>query len=625
MPCRKVYTVIFLVFISSCSALKTKDSVLHNSEETDNTFSGIDYENESSKKAIKLFSDFDQFLLNNSPMLRTSLGQKEEQSKWDDFSVEHQKLTHKQLQSFLDRTRSINPVQLNPQLNQSLIQLKILLEERIEAYQYRHYQYVFTQMFGAHNYLTTFLINDHSIDTKKDAEAYLIRLETIDQPLEALKDRVKANEASGISPPQFTYPLVIQSIDNLLSGYPLTGFGDHPLTKDFTKKLNQLDLNNLERSEYFQRFNQAMLTSYKTAYESLKDFLENQQKLASKDLGVMQFASGLQYYQFKLKSYTTQNVTPDELHRLGLSEVRRIHKDIETVMRSLNFKGDLASFFKFTQSSPNFKIGNSHEERHKIMQWNQELISRMKSKLPEAFNFNVTSGLEIKAVESFREKSTGLAFYQRPGIFSSKPGIYYLNLHKAQHNPSYLMPALAYHEGIPGHHYQLSIQKSQKNLPLFRKIYGFTVFTEGWALYAETLANEMNMYANAYEYYGFLIMDLKRAIRLVVDTGLHAKGWSATEAINYRMANSPASYKDSKSAIERFLVMPGQAVAYTVGKMKILSLRDKAQSTLGSNFKLASFHDQVLMNGSVSLNMLENTINNWIEYQSARTAKSNQL
>jgi uncharacterized protein (DUF885 family) len=246
----------------------------------------------------------------------------------------------------------------------------------------------------------------------------------------------------------------------------------------------------------------------------------------------------------------------------------------------------------------------------------------MKSELPKAFNQSLSSGLEIKAVETFREKNAGLAFYQRPGIYSNKPGIYYLNLHKAQDNPNYIMPALAFHEGIPGHHFQLSIQKDQEKLPLFQRTRGFTVYTEGWALYAETLAKDMNMYKTPYEYYGQLVMDLKRAIRLVTDTGLHAKGWSMARAINYRVENSPATFEDSRSAIQRFLVMPGQAVAYTIGKAKILSLKSKAQSTLGNKFNLADFHDQVLTHGSVPLSLLESNVQSWIKKTETQVARS---
>ncbi len=573
-------------------------------------------------EAATLFSEYDQFLLDSSPMFETSIGKKDRQYLWDDFSLEAKAKRIEKIKDFQKRAVKIELSQLSNQNRQSLQMLVALLESEIKEYEFRQYHYVFSHMFGVHSYLTTFLVNDHQVDSKEDANAYLTRIETIGTPIKAAITIAKHNQNAGITPPKFTYPLVLETLQGLLEGYPLTEFGEHPLYKDFKVKLSGLDLTNLEREALFERFIKAMNKRFKPAYRELYAFINHQQPRAARNLGVHQFKDGFNYYASQIRFHTTTTMTADEIHTFGLSEVNRIHQEIKGIMDEVGFKGSLQEFFTYTREAPQFKIGNSRESQANLLLWNQELLTNMKEQLPKTFNTIPDSGLEIKAVEKFREKSAGLAFYQRPGLYSKKPGIYYINLHKIQDNPNYILPALAYHEGLPGHHFQLALQKDQEAWPLFRRTQNFTAFTEGWALYAEQLAEDMGMYKTAYHRYGKQIMDLKRAIRLVVDTGLHQKGWSMARAVSYRIENSPASFEDSQSAIQRFLVLPGQALAYSIGKSKILALRAQAQTQLGTQFDLAQFHDEVLKYGTLPLSQLEQGVLKWLNEKESTLARS---
>ena len=306
-------------------------------------------------------------------------------------------------------------------------------------------------------------------------------------------------------------------------------------------------------------------------------------------------------------------MTATQIHDLGLSEVARIHGEMKTIMAKVGFKGSLQQFFVHLRTSPQY----FHKTRAAYLAEVDAHVKAMEARLPAFFNTLPKAPLQVKAVEAFREKSAGKAFYQSPSPDGSRPGTYYVNLYDLRDMSKTELEALAYHEGIPGHHLQRAVQTELTGLPPFRRFGGFTAYTEGWGLYTEELAKDMGFYTDPYSDFGRLGMELWRACRLVVDTGIHDKRWSREQAIQYLKDNTPNPDGDIEKAIERYIVYPGQATAYLIGKLKIMELRGRAQTALGDKFDFRTFHDVVLESGPVPLDVLERRVYNWIATQKA--------
>jgi len=297
---------------------------------------------------------------------------------------------------------------------------------------------------------------------------------------------------------------------------------------------------------------------------------------------------------------------------LGLKEVERIHNEMRAIMDQVNFEGSLQDFFKFMRNDDQFYYEDSDEGRQRYMTEAKDYIDAMEAKLPEYFGLTPKAPMVVKRVEAFREQSAGKAFYQSPAKDGSRPGTYYANLFDMRSMPTYQMEALAYHEGIPGHHMQRTIAQELEGIPEFQKYVSFTAYTEGWGLYTEELGKDMGFYVDPYSDFGRLAMELWRACRLVVDTGIHEMRWSREKAIQYLVENTPNPEADSVKAIERYIALPGQATAYMIGKIKIMELREKAQAELGDKFDFRGFHDTVLKDGPVPLTILEDNVNKWV-------------
>jgi len=305
-------------------------------------------------------------------------------------------------------------------------------------------------------------------------------------------------------------------------------------------------------------------------------------------------------------------LSADEVHNIGLQEVERIHGAMRAIMEAVDFEGDLAAFFEFMRTDPQFYYPNTDEGRAAYLADATAAIDAMRLRLPEQFGLLPKAEMIVQRVEPFRERSAGKAFYNAPPADGSRPGIYYANLYDMSSMPTYQLEALAYHEGVPGHHMQRAIAIELDGLPEFQRYASFTAYTEGWALYAEELGKDMDMYSDEWSDFGRLAMELWRACRLVVDTGLHSKRWTRQQAIDYLVENTPNSQSDASKAIERYIAMPGQATAYLIGKLKIMELRERARTELGEQFDIRAFHDEVLKHGPVPLSMLEDIIDRMI-------------
>ncbi len=572
----------------------------------------------ASKELNQFFETEYQKEIEESPMTQTRRGMKTSYGQWDDFSNLKYAEDLEQAKRRMEYLEKVDTAALTEEAKLSYKLYHRQVQNEIDDYKYRFYSYPINQMHGYHAELPAFLINMHRIDSVPDAEAYISRLVGIEKAMKDIIEQLKLREQNGIVPPRFVYDRTLDASRNIISGKPFTKSADpSTLMADFKSKLEKLELSEEEETGLISDAENALVDHVQPAYESLIDFLENQQQRATDEAGVWKFPKGDEFYDNALSRVTTTNLSADEIHEIGLSEVARIHGEMEKIMEEVGFEGSLQDFFEFMKTDEQFYYENSEEGKQAYLNKAKEIINNMKGELPKLFNTMPEADIVVKAVEPFREKSAGKAFYQQPAIDGSRPGTYYANLYDMEAMPKYEMEALAYHEGVPGHHMQIAIAQELDSIPEFRKFSFFTAYVEGWGLYSELIPKEIGYYQDPYSNFGRLAMELWRSCRLVVDTGIHSKKWTRQEGIDYYQQNTPAAESACVKMVERHIVMPGQATAYKIGMNKILELREEAKSKLGDDFDIAEFHDVVLTNGALPLNILESQVQEWI------TSKSN--
>ena len=582
-------------------------------EKSANVYTEAEIASESKKVSDFFQKSFDEGV-DMYPEFQTRLGIKKDYGKLNDNSpaLEEKNLKiNKEELAWL--TDSVNVAALSKEVLLSYNLFKQDLENSIEDYKYRLHDYPVNQMFGAQSGKPAFMINMHRIDDVKDAEAYISRLNGFKTYFDQLVENLKAREAIGVVPPKFVFDKVVQDSENILIGQPFdSSKKQSTLLKDFLKKVNELEIDAKTKTRLETQAKQALLTSVKPAYNGLISFMKAQKKRANSDHGAWKFPDGEAFFNTALKRTTTTDLTADEIHEIGLREVARIHGEMDAIRKNVGFEGNLQAFFQFMKTDKQFYYSEDKQGKEAYLKEAVHLIDSMKTRLDELFITKPKADIIVKAVESFREKSAGKAFYNRPAADGSRPGIYYANLYDMESMPTYQMEALAYHEGIPGHHMQLAIQQELEDVPMFRKFSGYTAYTEGWGLYSEFIPKEMGFYADPYSDFGRLAMELWRACRLVVDTGIHTKKWTRETGIKYYTDNTPNAELDAIKMVERHIVMPSQATAYKIGMLKILELRSKAKDALGDQFDLREFHEVVISHGAIPLNVLENFVNEYI-------------
>ena len=570
-----------------------------------------------SEKANQFFDKAFDEAVDRSPMEQSYLGIKKDYGKWDDISDENAKkeleITKKALQFLLD---SINPDKLDRQTKISYELFKQDAENDIADFEYRFYNYPVNQMFGLHSQIPAFLINIHQVTNKEDAEAYISRLNGVDELMDQLIIGLETREELGIMPPKFVYPMVIEDSKNILVGAPFDNGEPSTLLADLMRKVEVLEIEEKEKRLLIDQAKEALNNAVKPAYEKLIDFVADQEKRATTEDGVWKFPDGAAFYDLALKRTTTTNLTAEEIHQKGLEEVDRIHGEMREIMKKVNFEGDLQDFFSYLKADDKFYYPNTDEGKEDYLDSAKSIIENMKGRLDELFITKPKADIVVKRVEAFREQSAGKAFYNSPAPDGSRPGIYYANLADTRNMPKFEMEALAYHEGIPGHHMDRTISQELTGIPKFRKFGHYTAYVEGWGLYCEFIPKEMGLYANPYSDYGRLAMELWRACRLVVDTGIHLKRWTREEGIDYYKTNTSGTDRECRRMVERHIVMPSQATAYKIGMLKILELRSMAKEKLGDQFDIREFHDVVLTNGAVPLDVLEDLVNEYIHSKS---------
>lgn len=561
------------------------------------------------------FANYDQAQLSLSPEGKAYRGIRDaDYGRWNNVSDEAEVAREKLQQATAAAMRaSFPPTGLTPDDALSVELFDAQAKRSARRFAFRDYDYVFDQMNGAQSDLPAFLINIHSIANADQAKAYIDRLNGLGPLLDGLSAKSARQAAAGMSPPKWVFAYVISDIDNLTGagkGADLTG---HPLIDDFRAKVGKLALSDAEKAALVRSAIDAWQNSARPAYVRLRAEMQRQQGVAPTEDGVWRMPNGAAYYQMLLANYTTTDMSAAQIHDLGLNEVARIHGEMKAIMAKVGFKGTLNQFFEHIRTSPQFY----HTTREAYLAEVDSHVKAMEAKLPEFFGILPKAPLQVKAVEAFREKSAGKAFYSSPAPDGSRPGTYYANLYNLRDMPKTELEALVYHEGVPGHHLQRATQTELTGLPAFRRFGGFTAYTEGWGLYSEELAKDMGFYTDPYSDFGRLGMELWRAARLVVDTGIHDKRWSREQAIAWLKTNTPNPDGDIEKAIERYIVYPGQATAYMIGKLKIMEMRRAAQAALGPRFDYRSFHDAVLSSGPLPLDIFERRMKAWIIKQNA--------
>ena len=565
-----------------------------------------------SEKANALFEEIFMEEVMRSPMYQTYLGIKDDYDKLDDYTDANADRDLEYARKNLERLGQIDPAALDEQTALSYELMRSQLEDQIADNRWRYHNYPVNQMFGMHSGLPSFMINQHVITDISDAEAYISRLNEFKRALAELEANLYKRAEMGILAPKFVYPYVLSDINNVVTGAPFTEGPDSTLLADFKGKLTKLDIEPNAAEALIAEANKALLNSVGPGFNALANTVRTLEMQSDTRAGAWKLPDGDAFYNRALARTTTTDMDAETIHNLGLAEVERIHGEMRDIMRDVNFDGDLQAFFEFTRVDPQFYYPDTPEGKERYLSEATAWIDDMKARLDTLFLVKPQADLVVKAVEPFREKSAGKAFYQRPAPDGSRPGTYYANLYTMEAMPIYQMEALAYHEGIPGHHMQIAIAQELQGIPKFRKFGGYTAYTEGWGLYAELIPKEIGLYDNPYSDFGRLAMELWRACRLVVDTGIHAKKWTREEAIDYLKRNTPNPESDLVKAIERYVVMPSQATAYKVGMLKILELRERAKQALGEKFDIREFHDVVLKQGPLPLTVLEGQIEMWI-------------
>lgn len=556
-----------------------------------------------------------------SPIKLTTLGRRQLYDQIDDFSAAADQRLLRWFRDSVDQLRQrfdYDALTLEGQISWDFWVYR--LQQMEQANTYRRQQYVFTPQSTPHTNLPKLLINYHRVDSAQDMEAYISRLQGTARALRQLQQRAMAAAADDIRPPRFAYDTVLEQARGIITGAPFTNGDDSALWADIKAKLAALQqeggIEPGAATALQQRARAALLGEFREAYRELIDWLQQDRANAAAEAqGVHTLPDGEAYYNERLRHFTTLDMAADQIHELGLAEVARIQQAMQAVMTQVGFAGTLAEFFDFVRDDEQFYYPDTDAGREAFIAETEQYLARIESQLPLYFGMLPEAPLVVKRVEAFRERAGGSAFYEEGTADGSRPGVYYMHLSDMRANNRSDLQTTAYHEGSPGHHMQLSIALESTTLPLFRRHVWYSAYGEGWALYAERVAGEMGVYDNPYYDFGRLSAEIFRAIRLVVDTGMHARGWSEERAVQYMLDNSPIPEPSVRSEIQRYLVWPGQAVSYKIGMQKILELRETARRELGENFDIRGFHDTVLGSGSLPLTILERRIEAWIANQ----------
>ncbi len=555
-----------------------------------------------------------------SPIRQTALGRKTDYDKIDDFSRE---AAEEQVawwnQAVADMEANFDYDALSDDAKLSYDMFRFRAEQAAKAGEFLDQEYVLHQMGAAHTSLPSFLLSQHTVDNESDMQAFIARISGIGTAMDQLLSRAQANAEAGTRPPRFSYEAVIAESEKLTSGAPFDDGEPSALWTGAQDHLAQLVADGAITQERADELSEearlALTESLAPAYGRIVEwFKEDLPNTSVEARGATTLPNGDAFYAYSLNLMTTTDLSADEIHDLGLAEVARIRGEMVAIMEATGFEGSLQDFFVFTREDPQFFFSQDEKGAQDYIDRAAMHIDTLTERLPEFFGKLPKAPLEVRRVEPFREQDGAAQHYRAGTPDGSRPGIYYAHLSDMSAMPIPVLEAIAYHEGNPGHHMQVSIAQELEGVPKFRSQGGFlSAYGEGWALYSEALAKEMGGYEDPYSEFGRLQSEMWRAIRLVVDTGIHAKGWTEDEAVAYCLENSPNPETTARSEVQRYFVLPGQATSYKIGMIRIQELRARAEEELGDDFDIRGFHDTVLGGGAVPLSILEQMVDRWIE------------
>ncbi|GAA4350005.1 DUF885 family protein [Kangiella taiwanensis] len=561
------------------------------------------------EKADEIYKEYWEESLKMNPISATFMGDDRYNDQLGDFGSEKGRAEALAFsKKYLKKIKQIDESKLD---GQDLLSYQIFKNERqaeIEGNEYPDYMQPIQQFYNPFNFIAMLGSGQSAqpFKTVKDYENWLSRLNQAYDSVDVVINNMKTGIENDVVQPK---ALMVKVLPQLKAH----------MVDDVEQSLFYKPIENMPESfspDEKQRLTKEYVNTIKTMvvpmYTRMHDFIKDEYIPAARDTaGMVALPNGKEWYAFKVKQTTSTDLTPDQIHQIGLDEVARIHSEMQGVMDEVGFEGSLQEFFEFTKNDPQFIF----ETKEDMLQAYEDLRETLDKTAPDLFKVIPEAEFEIRPVEAFREQSSSSASYQRAAPDGSRPGIFYVNTYDLSARPTWTVESLYLHEAVPGHHFQISTQQELKDIPAFRRFGGTTAFIEGWGLYSESLGKEMGVYTDPYQYYGALSAELWRAIRLVVDTGLHAKGWTREEVLEYMEKNSATAEARRVSEAERFMAIPSQALAYKIGQLKIRELRTLAENELGDDFDVREFHYQVLKDGALPLNILERKIKRWIESQ----------
>ncbi|MGR4891632.1 DUF885 domain-containing protein [Sphingopyxis sp. LARHCG72] len=548
-----------------------------------------------------------------SPESQTQLGLKTNYGKLDDYtdaaSVREQELAERQLK---DMRARFKPDQLGESARVSFRLFEYEVERGRESLRFRNLRFPVSTNGSPAGAIPVLLINNHKVDSVQDAEAYIARLRDTDRVMREVAATMREQAAAGIVPNKVNFAPARADALKIVTGAPFDGGADSTLRADFRKKVDALNAPAATKAKLLADASAALTGPFKQGYTTLIAAIDEIEPQSKGNFGAWNLPDGAAYYADRLKSSTTTSLTADQIHDLGLQQVAAIRGEMEAIKREVGFTGTLEQFFDHIRTDPRFKYPNTEAGRETYLADARAVIASVMDAAPRYFRVLPKAALEVRAVEKWRERTASTAFYNPPSADGSRPGIYYVNLVDMNQTQKVQVAGIAAHEGAPGHHFQIARQQELAGIPKFRKFGGYGAYMEGWGLYSERLANEMGVYKTPYDRFGMLSLQVWRAIRLVLDTGIHSKRWTREQAIAYFKANSSVSDTDIAREVDRYFNWPGQATSYMVGQLKIAELRKRAESELGPRFDIRDFHEAVLSEGALPLDILEEQVTRYI-------------
>ncbi len=553
-----------------------------------------------------------------SPELLSQLGLLEKfefqkhNSRLDNASVDFQEKLMGETKRDLKYLRSYNISQLPQDQQLSARIMEWFMDDTVRGEPFLFHDYPLNQMFGVQSQYPTIMTTIHRVENIRGAKAYIERLKRVTVKFNQVLEGLKLRESKGVIPPKFVIRRVLTEMKEFIAVKPR----ENVLYTVFAEKLKKVKAETGRKKDLLSAAQKAISEQVYPAYLLFIDNFTELEKKASDEDGVWKLPKGEKYYAAMLRTSTTTDYSPEKVHTIGLAEVRRIEGEMNANLKKLGLKfSNPSAALDSLSREKKFLYPNTDVGRKQVLKDYQEMIDHIDKNLGDLFDKRPKVGVQVERVPAYREKTSAAAYYHIPSMDGKRPGVFFANLRDLKEVPKWSMKTLAYHEAIPGHHFQLALAMEIKKVPTFRKILPFTAYLEGWALYAEKLARENGFMGDPYSDLGYLQSEILRAVRLVVDTGIHYKKWTRKQAIEYMLKHTGMPEPSIVSEVERYIVMPGQACSYKIGELKILELRAKAQKALGSKFDIKKFHNVILQNGAMPLSVLETLVDKYIKTQ----------